>query len=55
MQTVFGEITRGTFPVVDKGHMTLSARPGLGITMDWEPLDRQYPYRSQSLRPPGGR
>ncbi len=55
MQAVFEEITRGTFPLVDKGHVTLSSRPGLGIAMDWERLDRQYPYRSQSLRPPGGR
>ncbi|MCC6538120.1 MAG: mandelate racemase/muconate lactonizing enzyme family protein [Bryobacterales bacterium] len=55
MQQVFGEITRGTFPLVDKGQVTLSSRPGLGLTMDWERLDRQYPYRGQSLRPPGGR
>ena len=55
MESVFTGITRGTFPVVKNGHVTLSDRPGLGIEMDWAELDRRFPYRSQSLRPPGGR
>lgn len=55
MQSVFTAVTRGTFPVVKNGHVVLSDAPGLGIEMDWAELDRRYPYRSQSLRPPGGR
>ncbi len=55
METIFTDITRRTFPVVKNGRATLSDRPGLGIEMDWAELDRRFPYRSQSLRPPGGR
>jgi galactonate dehydratase len=55
MQPVFSEVTRSTFPVAVKGHVTLPSSPGLGIEMDWEVLDRKYPYRSQSMRRPGGR
>jgi galactonate dehydratase len=55
MEPVFAQITGGTFPLVKKGQVTLSDRPGLGLEMDWAELDRRYPYRSQSLRPPGGR
>lgn len=55
MEPAFTEVTRSTFPVAVRGHVTLPARPGLGIEMDWETLDRRYPYRSQSLRRPGGR
>ena len=55
MEADFTDITRRTFPVAKNGHVTLSDRPGLGIEMDWAELDRRFPYRSQSLRPPGGR
>jgi galactonate dehydratase len=55
MQGVFTAVTAGSFPVVSKSHVTLSDRPGLGIDMDWAAMDRLYPYRSQSMRPPGGR
>jgi len=55
MEPVFTGITRGTFPVVKNGHVTLPDRPGLGIEMDWAELDRRFAYRSQSLRAPGGR
>lgn len=55
METRFTSLTRGSFPLVAKGHVTLSDRPGLGIEMNWEECDRRYPYKSQSLRPPGGR
>ena len=55
MEETFTGITRGTFPIVKNGHVTLSDSPGLGIEMDWADLDRRFPYRSQSLRPPGGR
>jgi galactonate dehydratase len=55
MQPVFDEITRGTIPPVVRGHVTLPSRPGLGIEMDWDVLERRYPYRGQSLRRPGGR
>jgi galactonate dehydratase len=55
MEPVFTGITHGTFPPVQGGHVTLSDRPGLGLEMDWAELDRRYPYRGQSLRPPGGR
>lgn len=55
METTFAEITRGTFPRVAKGHVSLSDKPGLGIEMDWSACDKRFPYTSQSLRPPGGR
>ncbi|MBI4890633.1 MAG: mandelate racemase/muconate lactonizing enzyme family protein [Acidobacteria bacterium] len=53
-QPLLREITRSTFPDVVQGRVTLPNAPGLGIEMDWELLDRKYPYRAQSLRPPGG-
>ncbi len=55
MEPVFLKLTRGTFPPVRGGQVTLSDRPGLGIVMDWDAWKREYPYRGQSLRPPGGR
>jgi galactonate dehydratase len=55
MQSTFTEITKGTFPDVSKGYVTLSDRPGLGVEMDWSACDKLYPYKSQSMRPPGGR
>ena len=55
MEPLFTGITRGTFPVAKNGRVTLADRPGLGIEMDWGVLDQRFPYRSQSLRPPGGR
>jgi galactonate dehydratase len=55
MSAAFDPLTKGTFPAVNKGHVTLSDLPGLGLTMDWREWDKRHPYRSQSLRPPGGR
>jgi len=55
VEPVFTEVTRGTFPLASGGRVKLSDRPGLGLTMDWELLEKKYPYRAQSLRPPGGR
>lgn len=54
MEPIFTAITRGTFPRVRNGQVTLSNQPGLGLDMDWAELDRRYPYTQQSLRPPGG-
>jgi galactonate dehydratase len=55
MEDIFTRISRGTFPRVEKGHVRLSDGPGLGIELDWGECDRLYPYKGQSLRPPGGR
>jgi galactonate dehydratase len=55
MESTFTEITKGSFPRVVKGYITLSDRPGLGVEMDWGTCDKRFPYTSQSLRPPGGR
>jgi galactonate dehydratase len=55
LENTFAGITRGTFPSVTTGHVVLSDRPGLGIEMDWAEMDKRFPYKSQSLRPPGGR
>lgn len=55
MEPVFTSITHETFPVVKNGQVTLSAKPGLGLQMDWVELDSRFPYRQQSLRAPGGR
>jgi galactonate dehydratase len=54
-EDTFSAITRGTFPRVKNGTVTLSDRPGIGIDMDWAAIAAQYPYKGQSLRPPGGR
>jgi L-alanine-DL-glutamate epimerase-like enolase superfamily enzyme len=54
-EKVFTEITKNTFPRVKNGAVTLSDKPGLGIEMDWPAIARLYPYKSQSMRPPGGR
>jgi galactonate dehydratase len=55
MEPLFLELTKGTFPRVAAGHVTLADRPGLGIEMDWAHWERRFPYKGQSLRPPGGR
>jgi galactonate dehydratase len=55
MEPLFNKLTRGTFPIVGKGHVILSDRPGLGLEMDWAEWQRGHPYTTQSLRPPGGR
>jgi galactonate dehydratase len=52
----FEPLTKGTFPKLDKqGAVTLSNNPGLGLIMDWSEWDKRHSYKSQSLRPPGGR
>lgn len=55
MEPLFVRLTRQTFPPVKNGHVTLTSRPGLGLEMDWDVLSREFPYRGQSMRPPGGR
>ena len=55
MEPTFIKLTRGTFPAVRDGQVTLPDRPGLGIEMDWPAWDRQYLYKGQSMRPPGGK
>ena len=55
MSAAFEGPTKGTFPQVKQGHVTLSDAPGLGLTMDWAEWDKRHPYKGQSLRPPGGR
>jgi galactonate dehydratase len=54
MESRFLTLTNHTFPPVAKGYVTLSDRPGLGLEMNWKEWERGHPYRSQSLRPPGG-
>ena len=54
MAQTFAGLTKGTFPQVKNGHVLLGDKPGLGLTMDWQEWDRRHPYKSQSLRPPGG-
>jgi galactonate dehydratase len=55
MEPLFTAVTKGTFPRVKQGHVTLADRPGLGLEMDWAEWDQRYPYKGQSLRAPGGR
>jgi galactonate dehydratase len=55
MEPLFLRLTRQSFPPVRNGHVTLSSRPGLGLEMDWDLLSREFAYRGQSMRPPGGR
>ncbi|WP_080507470.1 mandelate racemase/muconate lactonizing enzyme family protein [Bryobacter aggregatus] len=38
------ELTGGTLPLVEKGHVTLPDRPGLGLTMDFSDWKRRFPY-----------
>jgi galactonate dehydratase len=54
MEPVFAPLTRGTFPKAERGQVALSARPGLGLEMDWAEWQKRHPYGTQSLRPPGG-
>ena len=54
MAQTFAGLTRGAFPQMKNGHVVLSEKPGLGLAMDWQEWDRRHPYKSQSLRPPGG-
>ena len=54
MEPIFSAVTKSTFPAVKSGYSTLSDRPGLGLDMDWAAMDSKYPYKAQSLRPPGG-
>lgn len=55
MIPTFAGLTRNTFPETRQGAVTLSDRPGLGIAMDWAAWQERHPYKSASLRPPGGR
>jgi galactonate dehydratase len=55
LEPIFSEITNGTFPRVNKGHVTLRDKPGLGLEMNWSECDRRFRYTAPSLRPPGGR
>jgi galactonate dehydratase len=55
METRFAALTSGTFPLVAKGHVTLSDRPGLGLEMNWPEWDQAHRYQSQSLGAPGGK
>ena len=55
MESTFTAVTKGTFPLVKQSAVTLSGSPGLGLKMDWPSWDRLHPYKSQSLRPPGGK
>lgn len=52
---LFNELTRNTFPQARNGTVTLSDRPGLGLEMNWDVWQARYPYKTASLRPPGGR
>ncbi len=55
LEPLFKRLTLGTFPVMSEGKAALSARPGLGINMDWPEWERRHGYASQSLRAPGER
>ena len=54
MALTFAGLTKGTFPQMKSGHVVLSEKPGLGLTMDWQEWGHRHPYKSQSQRPPGG-
>ena len=38
------ELTGGSLPLVEKGHVKLPDRPGLGIAMDFADWKRRFPY-----------
>lgn len=38
------DLSSGTLPLVEKGHVRLPDRPGLGITMDFADWKRRFPY-----------
>lgn len=52
---VFSELTRGSYPLPQKGQVKPPVKPGLGIEMDWAAWEKRFPYQGQSMRPPGGR
>ena len=53
--SVFTELTRGTHLLPKSGSVTASARPGLGLDMDWPQWEKRFAYQGQAMRPPGGR
>lgn len=52
--SIFTDLTRGTYPTQKDGAVTLSSRPGLGLEMDFAGWHKRFPYVGQSMRPPGG-
>lgn len=53
--SVFSELTRGTYPVPSGGRVTVPTRPGLGIEMDFDAWEKRFPWQGPSRRPPTGR
>lgn len=41
----FQELSSGTYPVQQQGFVTLSDRPGLGLTIDFDQFERRFPFR----------
>ncbi len=41
---VYHDLTKGTLPLVEKGHVKLNDRPGLGLEMDLADWKRRFPY-----------
>lgn len=48
--TVFTELTQGTYPTQKNGGISLSDRPGLGLTVDFAEFKRRFPYKALSRR-----
>lgn len=49
-EAVFTELTHGTYPTQKNGVISLSDRPGLGLTVDFAELKRRFPYKALSRR-----
>jgi galactonate dehydratase len=47
---IFGELTQGTYPTQKNGVVTLSDRPGLGLSVDFAEFKRRFPYKGLSRR-----
>jgi galactonate dehydratase len=43
--TIYREMTEGTYPVQKDGYVTLSYAPGLGLKIDFAAFIRQYPFK----------
>lgn len=50
-ENLFAEITQGTLPRQKSGCVVASSKPGFGLEMDWELLERRFPYQGRRVTP----
>jgi galactonate dehydratase len=48
--TVFRELTNGTYPIQQNGYVELNGRPGLGLELNLAEFTRRFPYKTTRRR-----